>query len=307
MFALRISLKTPFLLAAFSLLSAASAEEAPKGGKLLEALDLPKDRIEFTNGFDAAGSAWSAYGSAVISFMQPLSRDGWRLKLSGVYSRYSYERRDSTICKKIHDAGQTDPNPILDKICDSIASNPPQGGERDQIAATLQPYGLAIDGDQVVAIIPHQVTRTQLTVAPGYQASVGALVLKAYLGLGFEKQEVTPGDPDKALIGSFWGAQSWVEAWLPLGESFWLSADGSYFTATSRYSVDVKFGYAPAEWLAFGPELAAFGDEEDASGRAGAFVRINAAGMETTISGGISGAYKADPSAYGSASLYMKF
>ena len=155
---------------------------------------------------------------------------------------------------------------MLDEICDSIVNNPPEGAERDRITAALDPYGLALDGDRVVAIIPHQVTRTQLAAAPGYQASFGRLIVKSYLGLGYEREEVMPPDAGKPLAGSVWGAQGWVEAWLPLGERFWLSADGSYFTGASRYSADMKFGFAPLDWLAFGPELAAFGEEDDASG-----------------------------------------
>jgi len=91
---------------------------------------------------------------------------------------------------------------------------------------------------------------------------------------------VTPADPGKALLGAFWGRKAGSKPgcrWASI-----LAVGGQLlFHRSSRYSADMKFGYAPASWLAFGPELAAFGDEEDASGRAGGFVRIKAAGMET--------------------------
>jgi Cellulose biosynthesis protein BcsS len=307
MVALRILLKTVFLVPAFSILSQARAGDWGEHFWLSDAPDLPRNRAEFSNGVDVTASAWSAYASAIIGLTGPLDRDGWRLKLFGAYARYSYDTRDSTICQKIHDVGHTDPSPVLDQICDSIANNPPQGADRDQIVAALKPYGLALEGDHIAAVIPHQATRTQLAVAPGYQARFGTLIVKSYLGLGFEQQQVTPEDPSNPLTGRAWGAQGWVEAWLPLGERFWMSADGCYFTGTSRYSADMKFAYVAADWLAFGPELAAFGDTEDTAGRAGAFLRVNAGGMETTLAGGLSGAYRADPGAYGSASLYLKF
>jgi hypothetical protein len=306
-FALRILLRTLFLQAAFSIFSTAHAGEPPEASQMFQSLDYLKGRIEFDNGLDVTSSGWSGYGTLVLGLARPLAQDGWRLKLFGAQSRYGYDTRDRTICQKIHDVGQTDPNPVLDEICDSIVNNPPEGDERERITAALDPYGLALDGDRIVAIVPHQVTRTQLAAAPGYRASFGRLIVKTYLGLGYEHEKVTPPDAGKAVSGSVWGAQAWVEAWLPLGECFWLSADGAYFTGASRYSADMKFGFAALDWLAFGPELAAFGEEDDASGRAGAFLRLDAAGMETTIAGGISGAYRDDPSAYGSASVHMKF
>ena len=150
-------------------------------------------------------------------------------------------------------------------------------------------------------------TRYYAAVAPGFQTTVGVLILKAYFGMAYEMQTVVPPDPSKYIIGDNWGAQGWLEAWLPLGEDGWMSADGSYFTGTSSYSAALKLGYKPASWLAVGPELATHGDEDDVSGRAGAFFRFHKSGVETTLSGGISGTYKDDPAAYGTANVFVRF
>ncbi|NJM34994.1 MAG: cellulose biosynthesis protein BcsS [Rhodomicrobium sp.] len=251
---------------------------------LLSKFDLPEGRGEFSNGFDVTGNAWSAYSSAVIALTGPSHRDGWRLKLSGYYSSYGYDTRDNTVCRKIHDVGHTDPNETLSRICNEIAGKTPEAipqATHDFLASN----GLAIEGDQIVAITAHRGEKYFGGAAPGYQATLGALILKTYLGLGYEQQDVTPSDASKSLQGSYWGAQGWIEAWLPLGPDGWISADGSYFTGTSSYSAAMKLGYRPVDWLTLGPELAAYGDRDDASGRAGGFLRFDVKGVETTIAG----------------------
>lgn len=284
----------------------ANADEAPAPASFFARLGLPEGRGEFTNGVDATGNAWSTYASAVIAVTGPQHLDGWRLKVSGLYSKYSYETRQ-TYCQLSAEEKKQLTGTNFSDLCNSIANAPPQGDERDEIQADLAPFGLQLEGDQIIAVTPHEVTRYHVGVAPGYQTTVGALILKAYLGVAFEQQTVMPPDISKTLQGSYWGAQGWLEAWLPLGEDFWLSADSSYFTGTSSYSAAMKIGYQPLSWLAIGPEFATYGDEDDVSGRAGIFLRFNAAGMETTLAGGVSGAYRDDPGAYGMASMYKKF
>jgi len=47
---------------------------------------------------------------------------------------------------------------------------------------------MTLDGDQVIAVTPHQVTRIQAGAAPGYQMTLGALILKTYLGVGYDSR-----------------------------------------------------------------------------------------------------------------------
>ena len=283
----------------------AKAEELPSPS-FFSKLRLPAGRTEFSNGFDVTANGWNAYSTMVIAPTAPLDADGWRLKLSGGYGSYGYETRDATLCKKIHDVGHTDPDRALDDICDSIA-----GIEHPEIDPATKDYlaqrGMAVEGDQIVARTQHRLTQYQAAAAPGYQFTLGTVILKSYLGVGYELREVAPPDASKPLSGAYWGAQAALEAWAPLGADGWMSADASYFTGTSSRAISMKLGYRARPWLSLGPEFAAFGDADDTSGRAGAFVRIDALGVETTLAGGLSGTYKDDPSTYGSASVYMKF
>ncbi len=286
--------------------SASRADDFGALPQFLASLNLPKGRAEFSSGFDATGNGWSSYASAVFGLSGPLHRDGWRLKIAGLYGSSTYETRH-TYCPLSAEEKKQLTGTNFSDICNDIANDPPQGDERAELSNYLAPYYLELDGDQIIAAIPHMATRYLAGVAPGYQTSLGRLILKAYLGLAFEQYDVLPEDRTRSLNGGYWGAQSWLEAWLPIDDDSWLSADASYFTGTSSYSAAAKLGYKPLSWLALGPELAAYGDTDDMSGRAGVFLRVDGAGVETTIAGGISGAYKDDPGAYGTANMYMRF
>jgi hypothetical protein len=283
----------------------ANAGESPSALPYFSKLQLPAGRAELSNGFDKTANGWGSYSTAVVALEGPLHVDGWRLKLSGGYGSYNYLTRDVTTCIDIHN-GDKPPNRTLAKICDDIrgpsAVEPTAG-----TLAYLADYGLEIEGNRLIAAKQHEATRYDAAIAPGYQFTLGTVILKAYLGLGYELHEVTPLDSGKALGGSYWGAQGGLEAWVTLGEDFWISADASYFTGTDAHAAAMKLGYKAWPWLSLGPEFAAYGNADDTSGRAGAFLRLDALGVETTLAGGLSGTYKDDPGAYGSASIYMKF
>lgn len=269
-------------------------------------LQLPADRAELSNGFDKTASGWSGYSTAVIALEGPLHTDGWRLKLSGGYGSYHYKTR-SAYCPLSAEEKKQRTGTNLTAICNDIANHPPQGQKRADLEAYLSPFGLELQGDQIYVAGPHLGSTYYAGVAPGYQITLGTLILKGYLGPGYEAHDVTPADASKPLSGGYWGAQAGIEAWLPLGEDAWVSTYASYFTGTSSHAASMMLGYKALPWLSLGPEIAAFGNEDDHSARAGGFVRVDALGMETTLSAGLSGAYKEDPSAYGSASIYMKF
>jgi hypothetical protein len=269
-------------------------------------LQLPAGHAELSNGFDKTANGWGGYSTAVFAPEGPLHVDGWRLKLSGGYGSYHYQTR-STYCQLSAEEKKQRTGTNFGAICNDIAGDPPEGEERSELAAYLAPFGLDLQGDQIYSVASHLGTRYNAAVAPGYQFTLGTVILKTYLGLGYELHEAAPPDPAKPLGGSYWGAQGAVEAWVPLGEDFWISADGSYFTGTNAHAASMKLGYKAQPWLSLGPEFSTFGNADDNSGRAGAFLRLDALGVETTLAGGLSGTYKDDPGGYGSASIYMKF
>jgi hypothetical protein len=264
-------------------------------------------RSEFSSGIDVSGNAWSQYASAILALTGPIHTDGWRFKLAGAYGQYSYDTRNAHICKQIHDATAQTPNRALDKICDDLAGGDLTDEQRASIDDYLASHGMQVSGDEIHSIIPHMAIRYGAAAAPGYQVSLGGLILRAYVGLGYERHDVFAADPGNSLSGGHWGAQGWAEAWLALGEWAWLSADGGYFTGTQAHSGTLKLGLRPVDWLTVGPELATHGDSEDVSGRAGGFVRFNTAGWETTLAAGLSSAYRGASGAYGSANLFVRF
>ena len=284
----------------------ANASELPSLLPYFNKLQLPAGRAELSNGFDKTANGWGGYSTAVVALTGPLQADGWRLKLSGGYGSYHYKNR-SAYCPLSAEEKKQRTGTNFGAICNEIAGNPPEGEERAKLTAELAAAGLELEGNQIYAVTPHMGIRYGAAIAPGYQFTLGTVILKTYLGLGYELHEATPLDPSKPLSGSYWGAQAGFEAWLPLGEDFWISADATYFTGTNAHTASMKLGYRVQPWLSLGPEFSTFGNADDMSGRAGAFLRVDALGVETTLAGGLSGAYKDDPSAYGSASIYMKF
>jgi len=284
----------------------AQGEEMPSLLPYFNQLQLPEGRAELSNGFDMTANGWGGYGTAVIALSGPLHVDGWRLKVSGGYSSYHYKNR-AAYCQLSAEEKKQRTGTNFGAICNEIAGNPPEGEERAALAAELAAAGLELEGDQIYAVIPHLATRYDAAIAPGYQFTLGRVIMKAYAGLGYELHATTPPDPTKPLSGSYWGAQAGLETWVPFGEDFWFSADASYFTGTNAHAAAMKMGYKAQPWLSLGPEFSTYGNVDDTSGRAGAFLRLDALGVETTLAGGVSGAYKDDPGAYGSASVYMKF
>ena len=286
--------------------STAEADEIPSLPPYFTKLQLPAGRAELSNGFDMTANGWGAYSTAVVALGGPLHADGWRLKLSGGYSSYHYKNR-SAYCQLSAEEKRRRPGGNFGAVCNDIAGNPPEGEERAALAADLAAAGLELEGDQIYAVVPHQGTRYDAAIAPGYQFTLGAVILKTYVGLGYELHEATPPDATKPLGGGYWGAQAGLEAWVTLGEDFWISADASYFSGTNAHAASMKMGYKAQPWLSLGPEFSTYGNVDDTSGRAGAFLRLDALGVETTLAGGLSGTYKDDPGTYGSASIYMKF
>jgi hypothetical protein len=269
---------------------------------------LLSGRVDFSNGVETTDSGSSAYGSAVIAPTGTLSDDGWRVKLFGSYTTFSYSRSEE-YCKTAHDAklhGREPPGGAsLLALCNALPDM--TSDERQTEQGNIAPLGYTINGDEIFYAHRHKGTRYELAITPGYQMTIGALILKGYAGLGFEDNQITPADPTKTLDGGVLGGKAGLESWITLSDSFWLSADASYFTATERYGASAHLGYKPASWLTFGPEIGTFGDKEANAARAGGFLRFKVWQAETTLSGGVTGTYEADRSPYGAASVYMKF
>lgn len=300
--------RTAFMAALLGLafLKPARGEDLPDEPSFLSAFELPPERVETSSGGDVTDTAWGGYSTAVIAPFGPLHQDGLRVKLHGGASAWSYDSK-RVYCAMSAEEKKKATGANFTKLCNDIANRPLTAGERDDAAKTIAPFGLTLEGDQIYQQQAHKVMRYDFAVMPGYQAGWGALTLKAYLGPAMETRMIGPADPEKALDGAYWGAKTVLESWLALGDGFWLTADASYFTGTRSYSMSLRPGYRPLDWLALGPEAAAFGDEEDDSARAGGFLRFTIGKLEATFSGGVSGNYDGGTGVYGAAGVYTKF
>lgn len=284
----------------------ARGEDVPGGMSFLWAFELPRDRVETSGGGDVTDTAWSGYSAAVIAPFGPLHQDGLRVKLHGGASAWSYDSK-RVYCPLSAEEKKQAVGVNLTELCNDIANRPLTDEERRDVTASIAPFGLTLDGDQLYQERTHKVMRYDFAIMPGYQASWGALTLKAYLGPAMETRMIVPDDPGKALEGAYWGAKTALESWLALDDGFWLSADASYFTGTQAYALSLRPGFQPLDWLALGPEAAAFGDEENDSARAGGFLRVIIGKMEATFSGGVTSNYDGETGVYGSAGVYTKF
>jgi Cellulose biosynthesis protein BcsS len=262
--------------------------------------------METENGFDATDSARGAYNTVVIAPFGRIDEDGFRLKLFGGYGAWSYDTK-RVYCPLSHEEKKQAVGADLTAECNAIANRELSPEERDSISASIKPFGLKLEGDELFLVQTHQVARYELEALPGYQITLGAVVLKGYLGPAMEMRTVLPPDSEKVLAGSYWGAKSVIESWMRLGSASWLSADASYFTGSEAFSAAMRLGYQPLSWLTLGPEASAFGDREEDSARAGGFLRFNIGKVETTVSGGVSANYDGEMSPYGSVGMYMKF
>jgi hypothetical protein len=294
------------LLIAFSVAPArAQSFDLPALFGTISDIDVSSSYVDASNGMNGTEQGWTAYGSVNIGLSAPLNEDGWRLKVFGHYSQYRYESREESICEK-NDSSGGEYHPLIRAACKEL-QNPLSDGLSPETENQLNSAGLiAVDGN-LSRLSQYQADRLHLGIAPGYAMTLGALTLKTYLGLAYQSESVTPEDSTRSTIGDIWGAEAIVESWLQLQDENWFSLNGSYFTGTGAYTAEFKYGHRPFEWLSAGPEFALYGDADDASARAGAFVRFYQDAIETTVSGGFDGTYRSDPAVYGSANVYMRF
>ena len=270
-------------------------------------LALPEGRIETSQGFDVTATSWGAYAAANIAPMGPLHEDGLRLKLYGGYGVWSYTSRRVYCALSREEMKALTGGVAFAADCNALVNVQLPPEEVDAIRRRTEPFGLTLEGDQLYWGGTHRVARYDFAAMPGYQVSWQNLAVKAYLGPAMEMRTVLPEDAAEPPSGSLWGARSVLESWLALTSALWITADGSYFTASKAYSAAIRLGWEPLSWLTLGPEAAAYGDAADESTRLGGFLRFDIGKTETTLSGGISTDDAGVTSAYGSAGVYMRF
>lgn len=158
-----------------------------------------------------------------------------------------------------------------------------------------------------VIVVPFDGTVTFADALVGYQKTFGALTLKLFGGIAMQDNVITPFDIENPVQGQAWGAKAVVETWLNLGERTFGQLDFGYATVNESYAARLRLGYKIWPQLSAGIEAGLSGSEDYGSGRAGAFVRYEAAFGELSVSAGAAGDRSDMTGAYGTVNLLYRF
>lgn len=123
----------------------------------------------------------------------------------------------------------------------------------------------------------------------GYQATFGALTVKAFAGVNADGHALRPDDPGNPVDDGKIGGKAVLETWLNLGTSDWVSLDLSAASAHQAYYSRLRVGHRLVPMLSVGIEGGAFGNEKSDYGRGGGFIRYEWDRGEVSASGGVTG------------------
>lgn len=167
--------------------------------------------------------------------------------------------------------------------------------------------GLGGGGYRTSGDNPHDVVQYDANLMLGYRAHADGAVVAIYAGGDFSRHDNK--DPGASPRGAEWGAKGLIEAYAPLGQSFYLAGYGTYSTAFETFSGDLKLAYRITEDLSIGPEAGSVGSAGFAQARAGlATAWTLRDGAE--LSGAAGGGWDlddADIGFYGMLNLYVEF
>lgn len=158
-----------------------------------------------------------------------------------------------------------------------------------------------------VVVVPFEGTVTFADALVGYQQTFGALTLKLFGGVSVQNHAVTPFDIENSVQGLSWGGKAVLETWLDIGERAFGQLDLAYTTAHGSYAGRLRLGYKIAPQLSAGLEAGLAGSADYASGRAGAFVRYEAAFGEVSLSAGAAGDRSDTTGAYATLNVLYRF
>ncbi len=141
----------------------------------------------------------------------------------------------------------------------------------------------------------------------GYHTQIGALTVKAYAGAAMSSHVLSPFDAENAAQGENVGLKLALETWLDLGAAAFVQSDTSWQRTFDTYASRLRIGYRLMPELAFGPELAIYGNTTYDGGRAGAFVRYEWARGEVSASFGAAGDKDGAEGAYATLGALFRF
>jgi Cellulose biosynthesis protein BcsS len=207
---------------------------------------------EVWGGVDASSNVWLLYGGVTIApWSTDIYSDGWRLRTTGGFGRYSY---------KVHPKQPTG--------C-GVAGT-------DQCPATKPPKRI-------------DVTHTYVDALVGYQQRFGELTAKTFVGVAYVEHALSSSDTDNKVSGDDIGVKAMLELWLNLGSSAWTSLDLNYTTAHETGAARWRAGWRVLPTVSIGPELRYDRNTEDDASRAAVFARYDWFGGEASIAAGVAG------------------
>jgi hypothetical protein len=167
--------------------------------------------------------------------------------------------------------------------------------------------GLGGGGYRTAGDNPHDVVQYDANLMLGYRTNADGAVFAVYAGGDFNRHDNK--DPGASPRGTEWGVKGLLEAYAPLGNSFYVAGYGTYSTAFETFSTDLKLAYRLTESFAVGPEGGAVGSAGFAQARAGlaSAWKLNDA-TELSAAGGAGWDLDdADMGFYGTINVYAEF
>lgn len=295
--------------------------------------------VDFSSGGGISDHAKSTYGTATIALGRPLEQNGWRVRLTGGYSESSYRDHDTKRCETVAQELFWETGEQFSGYCPKLVENSLTADERATAKEKFATLGYELtSGNEIHKTRIVKTETYEAAIMPGYQMAFGPFIVKAFAGLAYTggaAESSNPGWAAEMRFDELWGPRGVLETWLTLSDKLWFSLDASYAAAFQRYrdtnlifhdyTATARLGYRALPWLTLGPEAAVFGSRLDVdthciregdyaapseandTTRAGGFMKLNFLGTETTLSGGISTDHLGNETAYGSASMYVKF
>ena len=191
----------------------------------------------------------------------------------------------------------------------TFGSNIRENGWRYRITSGYGQYGYTSSrwtGASVI-VVPFDGTVTFADALIGYQKTFGALTLKLFGGVAMQDHAIAPLDMENPVQGQAWGAKGVLETWLNLSARTFGQLDLAYTTANGSYASRLRLGYKILPQLSTGLEAGLAGSEDYGSGRAGAFVRYEAAFGEVSLSAGAAGDRSDMSGVYGTMNVLYRF
>jgi hypothetical protein len=137
------------------------------------------------------------------------------------------------------------------------------------------------------AAVTHRGTVSFAELLLGYHAQLGPVTWKVFGGGVVADNVLVPDDPGTDIKGVATGGKAVVETWWTINDRAWAALDLSWSSLHGAYATRGRLGWRLVPALSTGVELAAVGNRESVSTRAGAFLRYEWASGEISATGGV--------------------